>query len=105
MLKAERIVAFVAALAVGGCSTVERARETQREMEGRGQGAVVRTESCPEIGASLEEMVSYALTNRPSMVSARLAVEDARLALKEIAASAPLASATPWNAVDAGASG
>lgn len=105
MLKAERIVAFVAALAVGGCSTVERARETQREMEGRGQGAVVRTESCPEIGASLEEMVSYALDNRPSMVSARLAVEDARLALKEIAASAPLASATPWNAVDAGASG
>lgn len=39
------------------------------------------------------------------MASARLAVEDARLALKEIAASAPLASSTPWNAADLSLSG
>ncbi len=38
------------------------------------------------------------MTNRPSVVAARLAVEDARLALKTVAADAPLISSTPWTA-------
>lgn len=105
MLKPRCVLAFLAALAVAGCSTVERARESQREAEGRGKGAMVLSGACPAFDGSLEEMVSYALTNRPSMASARLAVEDARLALKAIAADAPLASSTPWNAVDVNANG
>ena len=105
MVRSECVLAFLAVLAVVGCSTVEKARESQREVEGRGEGAVVLERECPAFGGSLEEMVSYALTNRPSMVSARLAVEDARLALKAIAADAPLASSTPWNAVDVNANG
>ena len=47
-------------------------------------------------GKSLAELVDFALTNRPSVVSARLDVEDARLALRELAADAPLVSDTPW---------
>ena len=105
MVRSECVLAFLAVLAVVGCSTVEKARESQREVEGRSEGAVVLARECPAFGGSLEEMVSYALTNRPSMVSARLAVEDARLALKAIAADAPLASSTPWNAVDVNANG
>ena len=38
------------------------------------------------------------------MASAALAVEDARLAMKEIAADSPLASSTPWNAAGLSAS-
>ena len=105
MLKPRCVLAFLAALAVAGCSTVERARESQREAEGRGKGDMVLSGACPAFDGSLEEMVSYALTNRPSMASARLAVEDARLALKAIAADAPLASSTPWTAVDVNANG
>lgn len=95
----------VAAIAVVGCSTVERAREAQRNAEDHASGNAAYLGECPRFDGSLEGMVSYALTNRPSMVSARLAVEDSRLALKAIAANAPLASSTPWNAVDANVSG
>ena len=105
MLKEGCVVAFAAALAVAGCSTVERAREAQREAEGRGAGELAHAAEPAAVGGTLEEMVSFALTNRPSMVSSRLAVEDARLALKEIAANAPLASSTPWNALDLNANG
>ena len=45
---------------------------------------------------SLQELVGFAMTNRPAMVSAALAVADARLALREIAADAPLVSYSPW---------
>jgi outer membrane protein len=38
------------------------------------------------------------------MVRARLAVEDARMALRQVAADAPLLSSTPWGALDASAS-
>ena len=46
----------------------------------------------------MRALVEFALANRPSMQSAVLDVQDARLALKEIASDAPIASATPWNA-------
>lgn len=94
-------LAACAALAVVGCSTVERAREAQRGARGRGVGEAVEDKTPPEYGSSLSNLVEFALANRPSVALARLAVEDARLALKEIRANAPLASSTPWNAVGA----
>jgi len=88
------------ALTVVGCSSVRDARETQRRLapfgeEGTGPGAV---RALDLRGRSLEALVDWAMTNRPSVVTARLAVEDARLALRELDASAPVLSATPWTA-------
>lgn len=47
---------------------------------------------------SLKELVEFAMTNRPSVVAAALEVADARLALREIAADAPLVSGSLWTA-------
>lgn len=49
-------------------------------------------------GGSLRELVDFAVTNRPSMTTARLEVENARLALRRLQADAPLASDSPWSA-------
>lgn len=84
-----------------GCEAIYEAREAQLSVVDKALGLPATWEKeYPEVGASLEEMVNFALHNRPSMVSATLAVQDARLAMKEISANAPLASATPWNAID-----
>jgi len=98
-------IAGCAALAILGCSTVERAREAQRETAARGVGEESARKTAPDPASSLSNLVEFAMANRPSIVSARLAVDDARLALKEIRSNAPLASSTPWNAVGASASG
>lgn len=87
-----------------GCGTIERAREAQRAARPVGDGAAIAPQRVSLKGAALPELVEFALTNRPSMSSAALAVKDARLAMKEIAADAPLASATPWNAAGMSAS-
>lgn len=100
-----RLLFAFAALLLAGCSTIDRARETQREVFGRYKGESAVSSTRLECDGSLESMVVFAISNRPSTVSARLAVEDARLALKEIEANAPLASAMPWNSVDASVSG
>lgn len=94
-----------AALAVlAGCASIERAREAQSRLEPLGAGEVSQApEKLLLRGATLKELVSFALTNRPAMASARLAVEDARLRLKEIASDAPIVSTTPWNALDVSA--
>ena len=87
-----------AALVVSGCMTIFNAQEAQRALEDKGEG--VRTEASAKLDLtdySLKELVDFAMTNRPSMIAAALAVVDARLALKEIAADAPLVSGTPWN--------
>jgi len=85
---------------LGGCSTVEEARKAQDEVAGRADshpdGRVVEKVNLK--GYTLRQLVEYAMTNRPSVVSARLAVEDARLAVKTVAADAPLVSSTPWTA-------
>ena len=84
---------------VAGCSTIFEAREAQKEVADKGSGAEARpTERIDLRGSSLEKLVDFAMTNRPSVVSARLAVEEARLAMKTIAADAPLISSTPWTA-------
>lgn len=101
--------AFAAALAAAvltGCAVVREAREAQRDVAALGDGSVEvqRPERLPDVGTNLAEMVGYALGARPTMISAALAVQDARLAMKTIEASAPLASSTPWNAVSASGS-
>lgn len=98
-------LALVASLAFAGCETVGRAREAQRDVHDQATGETSVESEAPKVGESLEEMVAFAMSNRPAMKSAWLAVEDSRLALKEIAATAPLASETPWNAFDLSVSG
>lgn len=100
-----RTLAALAALAscLAGCRAVRDARRAQEEAAPAGEGAVARGK-VDLSGLPLPDLVAFALTNRPSMASAAIAVEDARLALKEIAADAPLASSTPWKAAHANAS-
>jgi len=105
MKRCLRTLAALAALAsaLAGCRAVRDARRAQEEAAPTGEGAVDRGK-VDLSGRSLEELVAFALTNRPSMASAAIEVQDARLALREIAADAPLASSTPWNAAHASAS-
>ncbi len=92
---------------VAGCKEVRDAREAQRDVEalGTGEVEVSRAQEAPQVGTNLAEMVGYALGARPTMVSAALAVADARLAMKSLEASAPIASSTPWNALTVSGSG
>lgn len=103
-MKVEKIALFAGLMAVVvGCSTVRQARDVQARLSPMGTDRDAAEWMPPNVdlhGAPLRALVEFALTNRPSMVSAALDVRDARLALKAIAADAPLASATPWNAAD-----
>ncbi|MBO7721415.1 MAG: TolC family protein [Kiritimatiellae bacterium] len=82
---------------LAGCMTVFNATEAQRALHGKGVGAARQAaEKLDLSGYSLRELVEFAMTNRPSMTMAALAVDDARLALREIAADAPLVSYSPW---------
>lgn len=86
--------------AFAGCLAIERAREAQNEVADVAKDGALRREAVrfrPD-GMSLKSIVDYAITNRPSFASAALAVDDARMAMREIAADAPLISDHPWNA-------
>lgn len=97
------VIAILAASA--GCSAIRGARSAQDDVAPKGAGAAPAAERVDFRGRALEWLVGFALTNRPSVVSRRLAVEDARLALRTIAADAPLVSGTPWTAPSLSASG
>lgn len=100
-------MAVLAMLALAGCvDTVRRAKESQQHWLPRGSGQEAEWEVAKVDlkGFSLPELVDWAFTNRPSMVKAGLAVEDARLALKQIDADAPVLSSTPWGALSSSAS-
>jgi len=89
-----------------GCSTIRDAHEAQRTLAPK--GAETESAACAKLDLraySLQRLVDFAMTNRPSIVSARLAVEDARLALREIAADAPILSDTPWTVPHVSANG
>ena len=98
-----RRVIFVSAafLAVfAGCLAIERAREAQSEVADVAKDGALRREAVrfsPD-GKSLSSLVDYAITNRPSFANATLAVDAARITMREIAADAPLLSDHPWNA-------
>ena len=94
----------MAAVLAAGCTAVERARKAQAAAEGvmidaKAAQRVFEPVSIAE--PSLRNLVEYALTNRPSMVSRNVAVEEARIALKTLDADAPIVSSTPWNSVSA----
>ena len=84
-------------MVVSGCMTINNAYEAQNAVEKKGNGVCAEGVRKLDLSDySLKELVQFAMTNRPSMTSAALAVVDARLALKEIAADAPLVSYSPW---------
>ena len=101
-------LAFGLALAAAvGCSTVREAREAQTTLAAKGNDAAagVAAEKVDLRGWPLARLVEFALTNRPSVVSKTLAMRDARLALKALAADAPILSDTPWTAPKLSVSG
>ena len=96
--KAVLAVVMTAVTAAAGCRAVKDAREAQREISARAAAAPATAGKVDLRDRRLSWLVDYAMTNRPSLVSARLAVEDARLRLKDLAADAPIVSRTPWTA-------
>lgn len=97
------VALVMAAVFAAGCRTVKKARAQQEAVSSSmsGEKASQRTFAPVSIKSpTLEVLVAYAFTNRPSMVSRKIAVEDAKLALKELDADAPLVSSTPWGAID-----
>ena len=101
------IQCFALAAVFAGCGTynaVREARSAQKAYADRGIGAETQAEKVDLKGCNLAQLVDFAIANRPTMVRARLAVEDARIALRQVAADAPLLSSTPWGGLDASAS-
>ena len=96
-MKSGRIVGcLLGLLVVSGCMTIFNAQEAQRSVADKANGVREEVAKLDLSDRSLKELVQFAMTNRPAMVSAALAVVDARLALREIAADAPLVSYSPW---------
>jgi len=94
------------ALAVAGCGTIFEARQVQEALAPKGCAAAVQSAGKLNLtDYSLRELVDFALTNRPSMITAALSAEDARLALREVAADAPLVSYSPWTSPHMSVSG
>ena len=93
--------------ALAGCETIRDAHIAQQTFAHKGDDglAAQKGERVDFRGASLAQLVSFALTNRPSISSKVLAVEDARLALRQLAATAPVLSDSPLNALSVRASG
>ena len=93
-------------LVISGCMTIFNAQEAQRSVMDKAEGLRGKELGKLDLSdCSLKELVQFAMTNRPAMVSAALAVADARLALREIAADAPLVSYSPWTSPHLGVSG
>lgn len=91
--------------AVAGCGTIHNAQETQRALEPKGFGPETDGARVCLRDYTLRELVDFAMTNRPSVINAALAVDDAHLALREIVADAPLIGRHPWCAPHLSASG
>ena len=96
-----------ASVIVAGCAAIHDAREVQRDLAHKGDDGFVAPagERVDFRNASLADLVGFALTNRPSVATKVLAVEDARLALKQLAADAPVLSDSPWTSLSVGLSG
>ena len=98
-----RFLPIVVLLSFAGCLAVHEARRAQEEVAPRGVAAPSASGRIDLRAASLSELVDFALTNRPSVASAALAVDDARLAMRALAADAPVLSDSPLNALHASA--
>ena len=101
MMRLGSAIVALAALVAAGCSTIVAARRAQRAAEPAASGEQAAAGRVSLAGRGLAGLVDFALTNRPQIARARLAVEDERLALRALAADAPLASSTPWTALAA----
>ena len=96
-MKSGRFFGFLLGLLIiSGCGTIFNAYEAQESVKDKADGVSGERAKLNLADYSLKELVQFAMTNRPAMVSAALAVADARLALREIAADAPLVSYSPW---------
>jgi outer membrane protein len=92
-------IAFCSLLAVvAGCNAVHRASEAKKTVENKALGVADAYVKFDLEDYSLRELVEFAMTNRPSVEAASLAVEESRTAMRQLEADAPLVSATPWNA-------
>lgn len=105
MIRVRELLSVSAAALVAGCATVELARERQSALAEKGSFADSVSAPADFRGWSLERLVGFAMTNRPSMTAAALAAEDAHLALKALRADAPLVSDSPWTAASLSARG
>lgn len=96
--------AIMTAAVAAGCGTVAKARKAQADVAEVMDDAKAQHQSFDPVKIgdhTLKNLVEYALTNRPSMVSKTIAVEEARIALKILDADAPIVSSTPWNSISA----
>lgn len=89
---------------VAGCAAVYRAEEVQKALAPKAVGTAEDAVWCDLADYSVREYVDFAMTNRPEVVSASIAVERERAAMKELEADAPLVSTTPWKAPKVAAS-
>ena len=99
------VMAIAAATVLSGCSAIRDARAVHRTLAERRANAKQESAAPNLRGATFAEVFGFAMTNRPSVFSKILSVRDARLALREINSSAPLASSFPFGAFDVSASG
>ena len=101
------LIAAAAVAVLAGCTAVREAREAQRSLAYKGDdGLAASSDGRVDFrDASLAQLVGFALTNRPSIATKLLAVEDARLALVQLEASAPVLSESPWKSVSVALSG
>jgi outer membrane protein len=107
MILRKILLAIVFPVIAMGCATVLDARKMQAALSPKGEdcGNYSNRARVNLIGEDLPSLVAFAQTNRPSIVSYTLEVEDARLALKQIDADAPIVSRTPLGAFDLSLSG
>lgn len=84
------------AVVLAGCRHVRDAHEMQMALSERGVGVAEAGRRVDLRGSSLEQLVCFATTNRPSVAAASLAMEDAELALRQLRADAPIVSSSPW---------
>lgn len=95
-------------LTLSGCQVIRDAREAQKALAPKGEAREAVVEPPSSLFTerhALRELVDFAMTNRPSVVTAVLSVQDARLALKALAADAPVLSDSPWTAPKVSLSG
>ena len=82
--------ALACALAVVGCGTIHRAELAKDEVSDAAYpGQSVQRERVNLIGFQLPDFIDFAMTNRPEVISAELAVEERMLAIRTAESAKP----------------
>ncbi len=84
------ILGVAMALTLAGCGTIRRAEEAKKEVAPVAVGGGAAAERVNLIGFQLPDFVEYAMTNRPEVISAALAVEERMLAIKSVESGKPM---------------